>query len=335
MMARSAEIVGVGSCLPEKRLTNADLEKMVNTSDEWILTRTGISERRIVAQGEATSDLAVRACESAISDAGIEPGDIDLLVVATSTPDMLLPSTACLVQAHLGLTCPAFDMNAACTGFIYGLHTASSAIEAGRADVVLLVGADTLTRVVDFKDRRTCVLFGDGAGAAVLRASENPGVRSIVLGADGKGNSMLKIPAGGSAMPASPETVQTRLHFIQMNGNEVFKFAVRAIPRATRAALAASEIDVSELAWLVPHQANQRILDTIADRLHVPHERVFSNLATTGNTSAASIPLAIDDLYTSGRLAPGNLLALVGFGAGVTWGAAIVEWTKATPGKEA
>ncbi len=334
-MTRTAEIIGVGSYLPEGRITNADLERMVDTSDEWIVTRTGIRERPIADEGQATSDLAIRAGQAALAVAGVAPEDVDLLIMATSTPDMVFPSTGCLTQAGLGLSCPAFDVNAACTGFIYALQTATSAIESGRADTVLLIGADTLTRFVDFTDRTTCILFGDGAGAVVLRAAESGGVRGIALGADGKRGSMLYVPAGGSAMPASAETVANREHYIRMNGNEVFKFAVRVIPETTNAALAQSGVDVGDLAWLIPHQANQRILDTIAERLGVSHERVFSNVANTANTSAASIPLALDDLYTSGRLAAGDLLALVGFGAGLTWGAAVVEWTKTTPGKEA
>jgi len=226
-------------------------------------------------------------------------------------------------------------VNAACSGFIYALQTGAAAIESGRATTVLVAGADTLSRIVDFEDRATCVLFGDGAGAVILRASDTPGVMSVVLGADGTGAQHLKIPAGGSAVPCSAEAVAAREQFLTMNGPEVFKFAVRVIPRATVEALEACGKSVEDLTWLVPHQANKRILDTVEERLGIDDSRVFSNLERTGNTSAASIPLALDDLYTSGQLAPGDLLALVGFGAGLTWGAAVRNWTMAAPNKEA
>ncbi len=323
-----AAITGVGSYLPERVVTNDDMAQMVETSDEWIRTRTGIRERRIAATDEASSDLGAGAAHAALADAGLEPGDIDLLIVGTSSPDMVMPSTACLLQAKLGLSCPAFDVMAACTSFIYAIQAGASAIESGRARRVLVVGADALTRLIDFSDRRTCVLFGDGAGAFVLEASDEPGILGIDLGADGSKPEVLQIPAGGSAMPATCETVENGLHFVQMNGQEVFKFAVRAIPATTKKALKASELTIDDVTWLVPHQANQRILDTVADRLHLPHERVFSNIECLGNTSAASIPLAVNDLYTSGSLRQGDVLALVGFGAGLTWGAAIVRWTK-------
>lgn len=330
-MTRHAAIVGIGSYLPDRVLTNADLEAMVETSDEWIATRTGIRERRVAADDQASSDLAVEAGRAALASAGLSAEDIDLLVVGTGSPDYVFPSTAAVAQAKLGLTCPAYDVNAACTSFVYALQTATSAIEAGRARRVLVVGTDALTRYVDFTDRSTCVLFGDGAGAVVLAQSDEPGVEAIVLGTDGSGAEMLQIPAGGSAMPATLDRVQQRMQFIRMNGSEVFKFAVRVIPTATKQALEASGHSVDDLAWLVPHQANQRITVTAADRLGMAPERVFSNIERTGNTSSASIPLALDDLYTGGQLAPGDLLALVGFGAGLTWGAAIVRWTMPTP----
>ncbi len=325
---KHAAVIGIGSYLPERRLTNQDLEGMVETSDEWITTRTGIRERRLAETDQATSDLATEAGRRAMADAGIEADDLDLLVVGTSSPDMIFPSTACITQANLGLTCPAYDVMAACTSFIFALQNATAAIESGRVRTVLVIGSDALTRHVDFSDRGTCILFGDGAGAFVLQASDEPGVLGIELGSDGKGGDVLKIPAGGSALPATVERVEAGLHYVQMAGNEVFKFAVRVIPKATEAALAASGMTVSDLTWLVPHQANQRILNTVAERLGVPEERVVSNIELTGNTSAASIPLAVDDLYTNGSLHPGDVLALVGFGAGLTWGAAVVRWTK-------
>jgi 3-oxoacyl-[acyl-carrier-protein] synthase-3 len=325
---RHAAITGIGSYLPERRLTNAELEQIVETSDEWITTRTGIRERRLAAEGQATSDLAVEAGRRALADADVPLSEIDLLVVGTSSPDHIFPSTAAVTQAKLGLTCPSLDVMAACSSFIFALHHATAAIESGRATRALVVGADALTRHVDFTDRRTCVLFGDGAGAVVLEASDEPGVLGIDLGTDGTGGPVLAIPAGGSAMPVTPEALAAGLHHVQMNGSEVYKFAVRVIPETTKRALASSGLGVEDVTWLVPHQANQRIIDTVADRLGMARERVFSNIEHLGNTSAASIPLALDDLYTVGNLRAGDLLALVGFGAGLTWGAAIVRWTK-------
>lgn len=334
-MSMSASIVGIGSYLPERVLTNADLEQLVDTSDEWIVTRTGIRERRLVAEGEATSDLAAVALSRALESAGLGPSDIDLLIVGTSSPDMIFPATACIVQHRLGMTCPAYDVNAACSGFIYALHAGTAAIESGRARHVAVVGADALSRHIDFTDRSTCVLFGDGAGAVILRASDAPGVCAVSLGADGSGADLLQIAAGGSREPATAEALQARRTFLTMNGSEVFRFAVKAIPRATLEALEASGFAVPDLDWLIPHQANQRIIQTVEQRLGIPHDRVFSHVDRVGNTSAGSIPLALDDLYTSGRLSPGDLVALVGFGAGLTWGAAIVRWTMARPVKEA
>jgi 3-oxoacyl-[acyl-carrier-protein] synthase-3 len=332
-MTRHATIIGTGSYLPENILTNKDLERMVDTSDEWIVSRTGIRERHLAESHHATSDLAVRAAQRAIACAGVEPAEIDLLVVGTSTPDHLFPSTACITQSKIGLTCPAYDVNAACSGFIYALQAGTSAIESGRYDTVLVIGADALTRHVDFTDRATCVLFGDGAGAVVLRAAEEPGVLAIEHGADGTGADLLMVPAGGSAAPCTEERIRNREHYVQMNGNEVYKFAVRMIPKATVKALEATGNTVADIAWLVPHQANKRILDTIEERLGIADDRVYSNVENTGNTSAGSIPLALDDLYTSGRLQPGDLIALVGFGAGLTWGAATLRWTMALPDK--
>ncbi len=326
-MKRYAQIVGVGSYLPERVLTNADLEKLVDTSDEWITSRTGIRERRMVAEGETTSDLAARAARIAMERAGVSGDEIDLLYLGTTSPDYILPSTACQTQAKLGLTCPALDTLAACSSFVYALHAAASAIEAGRADTVLVIGAEALTRHIDFSDRGTCVLFGDGAGAVVLRAGEEPGVEAVVLGADGSQGEALIIPAGGAANPATAETVAAGDQYVKMAGNDVYRFAVKMIPKSTLEALEASGYAVGDLRWLVPHQANKRIIDTVEERLGIDDERVYVGLDKKGNTSAASIPLALDDLYTSGRLSPGDLLALVGFGAGLTWGTAVVRWT--------
>jgi len=324
----SAALISVASWLPEARLTNADLEQLVDTSDEWIRSRTGIAERRIAAPGDATSDLAARAGAIALERAGVQPADIDLLVVATSTPDMVFPSTACLAQAKIGLTCPAYDLNAACTGFIYAIEMATAMIESGRARTVMVIGADVLSSIVDYTDRSTCILFGDGAGAVVLQASDEPGVLSVHLGADGTGADLLYVPAGGSAAPVTPENLAAGDTYLKMNGNEVFKFAVRAIPGVTKQALADSGLTTDDVDWLVPHQANQRITDTVAQRLGIPHERVVCRIEDTGNTSAASIPIALDSLYRDGHLRAGNILALVGFGAGLTYGAAIVRWTR-------
>lgn len=323
-----ASLISVASWLPERRLSNADLEKMVDTSDEWIRSRTGIGERRIAARGEATSDLAARAGTLALERANLAPADVDMLVLATSTPDKVFPSAACLAQAKMGLTCPAFDLNAACTGFIYAIDVATSIIESGRARTVLVIGADVLSSVIDYTDRSTCILFGDGAGAVVMQASDEPGVLGVHLGADGTGEELLHVPAGGSALPLTPELIAAGAGYLKMNGNEVFKFAVRTIPEVARQALAESGLTPADVDWLVPHQANQRITDTVAHRLGIPHERVVCRIEDTGNTSAASIPLVLDSLYTDGHLAPGNILALVGFGAGLTYGAAIIRWNR-------
>lgn len=322
-----AAILAVASYLPERRLTNADLERIVDTSDEWIVSRTGICERHVAAPDESTSDLAAKAGAAALARAGVAPAEVDLLIVATSSPDMLFPATACLAARKMGLSCPAFDLSAACTGFIYAIGQATSAIESGRSRTVLVIGADVLTRLIDFTDRGTCILFGDGAGALVMRASEKPGVLGVHLGADGSGADLLSLPAGGSARPCSIEALRDGGNFIKMNGSEVFKFAVRQIPIVTRQALEESGLTVDDVTWLVPHQANTRITATVAERLGIPAARVVERIADVGNTSTASIPLALDALYTGGNLHAGDVLALVGFGAGLTWGAAIVTWT--------
>jgi len=328
---RGAVIAGTGRALPERVLSNADLEKLVETSDEWIVSRTGIRERRMAAVGEQNSDLAVRAAREALAAAGLEPDDIDHIFVATVTPDRILPSMACTVQHKLGAThAAALDINSACSGFLYGLQIAQSLVISGASDTVLVIGAETLTRIVDFEDRNTCVLFGDGAGAAIVRPCDaGVGVLSVKLGADGAQGDMLTVPAGGSEKPASHETVAAREHFIRMRGNELFKFAVRAMESISRDALADAGRDASELVALIPHQANRRIIDATAERLGIAPEKVFMNIDRFGNTSAASVPILLDEVVRDGRVKTGDLIELVAFGGGVTWGAAVATWEPA------
>jgi 3-oxoacyl-[acyl-carrier-protein] synthase-3 len=324
----AAGILGMGVYVPTKVLTNFDLEKMVDTSDEWIRIRTGISERRIAGDDEATSDLAVKAAEAALEDAGIKAEEIDLILVATSTPDMIYPSTACLVQQKLGIKgCAAFDIQAVCTGFSYALATASQFIQSGMYKNILLIGSDAMSKHINWKDRGTCILFGDGAGAFVMgRVDNGYGVLSNFLAADGSGADLLKIPAGGTQNPGSEETIRNGLHYVQMRGNEVFKFAVKIIPEASLAALDLADLKVEDIDYFVPHQANIRIIDSAIHRLGVPKEKTVVNLSKYGNTSTASIPLALNDVYKSGDLKRGNILLFVGFGAGLTWGANVVRW---------
>ncbi len=326
---RGATIAGTGRALPDRVLSNADLEKMVETSDEWIVSRTGIRERRMVAPGQDNSDLATAAARQALAAAGLGAQDIDHIFVATVTPDRILPSMACTVQQKLGAShAAALDINAACSGFLYGLQIGLALIESGASNTVLLIGAETLTRIVDFEDRNTCVLFGDGAGAAVLRPCDaGVGVLSVKLGADGEQGDMLIVPAGGSRQPASHETVAAREHFIKMRGNELFKFAVRAMESISREALAEAGRDASELAALLPHQANQRIIDATAERLGIAKEKVCMNIERYGNTSAASVPILLDEVVRAGRIQEGDLIELVAFGGGVTWGAGVTTWS--------
>jgi 3-oxoacyl-[acyl-carrier-protein] synthase III len=326
---RGATIAGTGRCLPDRVLSNADIEKMVETSDEWIVTRTGIRERRVVAPGQDNSDLATAAARQALEAAGVDVNDIDHIFVATVTPDRILPSMACTVQQKLGAShAAALDINAACSGFLYGLQIGTALIESGASSTVLLIGAETLTRITDFEDRNTCVLFGDGAGAAVLRPCDaGTGVLSVKLGADGGQGDMLTVPAGGSQRPATHETVAAREHFIRMRGNELFKFAVRAMESISRDALAEAGRDASELVALIPHQANRRIIDATAERLGIATEKVFMNIDRYGNTSAASVPILLDETVRAGRLKEGDLIELVAFGGGVTWGAGVMTWS--------
>ena len=326
---RPVSITGLGCHSPERVLSNEDLGRMVDTSDEWIQTRTGSRERRIAAPEEATSDLCLPAARAALVDAGIQASDIDLVIVATITADMLFPSTAALVADRLGArSAAAYDLSAGCTGFVYGLVQGYSAIAAGLAKRVLVIGADTLSRIVDWSDRATCVLFGDGAGAVVLEAVEAGGFHAFELGADGAGGMELYMPAGGSRRPASAETVAAGEHFVRMNGREVYKFATRVLLSSARAALDISGKSVGEIDLYVPHQANLRIIEHAAKKLEIEEERVFVNVDRYGNTSSASIPLALGDARAEGRLKDGTLVLMTGMGSGLTWGSSVITWTE-------
>jgi 3-oxoacyl-[acyl-carrier-protein] synthase-3 len=325
----STRIIGTGAYVPARVLANAELEKLVDTSDEWIVTRTGISERHIASDDEATSDLALRAAQAALQAASVDVMDLDMVLVATVTPDMLFPSTACLLQDRLGARrAGALDLSAACSGFIYGLAVADGLVRAGTARTVLLLGAETLTKVVNWQDRNTCVLFGDGAGAVVLRADDGePGILSTHLYADGSRGSLLALPGGGSRHPVSQAVVDAGLAKIQMNGgNEVFKLAVRAMEDAALTALKQHGLEVSDIDHLISHQANLRIISALGQRLGVPNEKVIANLQRVGNTSAASIPMALDEAVRDGRVKPGDLVLLCAFGGGLTWASSLIRW---------
>jgi 3-oxoacyl-[acyl-carrier-protein] synthase III len=325
---RPVSVTGVGSYVPARILTNHDLEKMVETSDEWITSRTGIKERRIAAADEFTSDLATKAALKAIEMAGITPQQIDLIIVATITPDMPFPSTACLVQQKIGARrCAAFDLEAACSGFIYGLEIGQQFIMSRTYDTVLVIGAEKLSTIVDWKDRNTCVLFGDGAGAVILQNRANShGLLTAVMGADGSKADLLAMPGGGSRCPATTESVNARLHYLRMDGKETFKNAVQAMLTAAQESLRRCEIDITQIKCVIPHQANRRIIDAVGERLGVSPEQIFVNLDRYGNTSAASVAIALDEAVSSGRVQRGDLILLVVFGAGLTWGAAVIEW---------
>ncbi|MCR8656192.1 ketoacyl-ACP synthase III [Paenibacillus sp. T3-5-0-4] len=320
-------ILGTGKYVPEQVLTNKDLEQMVETNDEWIVTRTGIKERRIAASDEATSDLAFKAAEQAIANAGLTVDDIDLIIVATVTPDMSFPSTACLVQARLGAKCPAFDLSAACSGFIYSLVTGNGLIQSGLYKRILVIGAETLSRITDYTDRNTCILFGDGAGAVVIgEVPAGRGFQSFEIGADGTGGELLKVSGGGSRKPASAETVANKEHSIYMAGNEVFKFAVRIMGNAAESAIEKAGLTKADIDLLVPHQANIRIIQSSLNRLELSEDKAMINLDKYGNMSAASIPVALAEAVEQGRVKEGDKLCLVGFGGGLTWGATVIVW---------
>lgn len=326
---RGAGIIGIGSFAPKKVLTNADLEKIVDTTDEWIVTRSGIRERHIIDDDKAASDMALEASKKALECASLLSEKIDLIICATITGDMPFPSVSCIIQDKLGASnAAAFDLQAGCSGWVYALSTAAQFIQTGAYDHVLIVGVDVLSRVTDWTDRATCVLFGDAAGAAVLGpVAEGNGVLSTFLGADGSGAELLKLDAGGSKLPASEETVRNRQHYVKMEGREVFKFAVRIMGEASIKALEMCGLSSEDVDLFIPHQANIRIIDAAVQRLGLPSEKVFVNVEKYGNTSAASIPLAIDEAYRMGRLKEGDIVVVVGFGAGLTYAAGVLKWT--------
>lgn len=323
-----ARIVSTGSYVPERVLTNHDLEKMVETSDEWITERTGIKERRIGAPEQTTSDLAFEASLKALKNANLTAKDIDLIIVATVTPDMLVPSTACILQMKLGASkAVAFDINGACTGFIYALSVAEKFIKTGASKKALVVGAEMLSRFTDWTDRTTCVLLADGAGAVVVEPTKkNEGIQIIDIFSDGTMWDFIHIPAGGAKMPITEEVIKKRLNFIKMKGNETFKVAVKTLEEVVDSTLKKGGLKSSELSLLVPHQANIRIIQAMAKRLDLPMEKVMVNIHKYGNTSAASIPIALDEANEQGRLRKGDYVMLAAFGAGLTWGAALIKW---------
>jgi len=321
-------ILGVGKYLPEKVLTNADLEKMVDTSDEWIVTRTGIKERRIAAKDEAASDMAVKAARCALNNAGLKPEDIDLIIVATITPDMFFPSTACQVQHKLGIKkVPAFDISVACSGFIYGLAIADQFIKGGMYKRALVIASEKLSAITDWEDRSTCILFGDGAGAAVLSQVDKGGILGVNLGADGDKGDLLQLPAGGSRMPASKKTVEDKLHTIKMEGNTLFKHAVKIMADAALAVANPLGLKGDDIDLIIPHQANLRILNALAKRMGVdPAKKVYLNIEKYGNMSAASSAVALCEAVEEGRIKRGDTILMDAFGGGLTWGALIIKW---------
>ena len=320
-------IIGLGEYLPKKVLTNADLEKMVDTSDEWIITRTGIKERRLAAQDEATSDLAFAAAKDAILDARLKPENIDLIIVATITPDMPFPSTASILQNMLGAkNAVCFDVSAACAGFVYALSMAHQFIARGVYKKALIVGAETLSAVTDWKDRNTCVLFGDGAGAAVLSEVPSGGILSTYLGCDGSKVNLLNLPAGGSRKPASKETIERREHYIRMQGNELFKIAVKTMTEAALTVLKQAGLDFSDVDLIIPHQANSRIITAVGKKLGILPEKIFINIEKHGNISSASTATALCEAAKEGRIKKGDIVLLDAFGAGLVWGACVIKW---------
>ncbi len=330
MPTRSTVILGTGSYAPERVLSNDEISQTLDTSDDWIRTRSGIRERRIAAPNEATSDMAAKAAQRALDDAGLKATEIDLLVVATMTPDLPMPAAACIIQRKLGLpsTAACFDLNAACTGFVYALDTACAMLSSGRYQKALVIGAEKLSTIVDWQDRTTCVLFGDGAGAVVVGVSPEPdrGLLGTRLGAFGDSVELLYISHGGSSSPSTPESIARREHCMRMKGKEVFKLAVRVMDEAARDILEQHHLHADQISLVIPHQANLRIIEAISEYLEIPMERFFVNVDRYGNTSAASIPLALDEARRSGRIKTGDITLLVAFGAGLTYGSALIRW---------
>src|SRR4051794_22035352 len=325
---RTVSIVGTGSYVPEKVLTNEDLSRLVDTSDEWITTRTGIKERRVAAKDENTSDMAAKAALNAIEQAKISPKDIDLILVATATPDMLFPATACFVQQKIGATSAAcLDISAACAGFLFGIEIAQQFITSHTYDTVLVIGADKLTSITNWTDRNTCVLFGDGAGAAILRHRGSPhGIISSHIGSDGQYTNILFMPGGGSRCPITNENADKNLATIHMTGKEVYKQAVTAMVSASQKALELAGLTSHDIACVIPHQANLRIIEAIADRLDISLDRFYVNLDRYGNTSAAAVAMALDEANRTGRIKPGDYILMVVFGGGLTWASTVIEW---------
>lgn len=327
MNSKKAGIIGLGVYLPPKVLTNFDLEKMVDTTDEWIRTRTGVRERRIAEKGECASDLGSRAALAAIQDAKLTPQDIDLIIVATITPDMFFPSTACMVQQKIGACAAAFDLAAACSGFPYALATAEAFVKSGIYRHVLVIGAEVLSGFIDWKDRSTCVLFGDGAGAAVVsEVKDGHGIRATYLGADGTQGDLLKIPGGGSRMPPSVQTIKEGMHYLKMQGSEIFKLAVRKMEEAVAEVLKQGGLSPEDVDCVIPHQANLRILQAVAERVKIPIEKIFVNVEKYGNMSSASTVVALYEAVKQGKIKKGSNVVLVAFGGGITWASCLIKW---------
>jgi len=326
---KAAGIIGTGSYVPETILKNSYFEEILDTNDQWIVSRTGIKERRKVKPEMATSDIATYAALKAIEDAKLTPMDLDMIIVATVTPDMFFPSTACIIQKNIGAEkAVAFDISAACSGFIYGLSIASQFVKSGSIKNILVIGAETLSKITDYDDRNTCILFGDGAGAAIVSCVEEGfGILSAYLGSDGRGGDLLKLPAGGSRMPASRETIANSQHFIKMDGSEVFKFAIKIMGEAAEKALSLCGMEKEDIDYLIPHQANIRIIESATKRLKISKDKVFVNVDKYGNMSAASIAVALDEAKRTNKLNKGDVVVLVGFGGGLTWGSAVMKWT--------
>jgi 3-oxoacyl-[acyl-carrier-protein] synthase-3 len=326
--AENAQIVGTGSYVPDRVLTNADLEKMVDTSDEWIVTRTGIRERRVSSPEQASSDMAEQAARRALEDAGISAEELDTIIVATVTPDHMFPSTGCILQDRLGARRAfAFDLSAACSGFLYALHVGRALIQSGTAETILVIGVESLTKITDYQDRSTCILFGDGAGAAILRPGPaDVGILGSILACDGRFGSLIIQPGGGSRMPFSQEVLDQRLQYLHMRGNEVFKIGVRAMGESCLQVLKMTGLTPADVDLLIPHQANLRMIEATARRLEIPMEKVLCNIQRYGNTSAASVAIGLDEGRRTGRIRSGDIILTVAFGGGVTWAANVIRW---------